>query len=285
MDNQSPNVRRRRLGRVLRGLREDAGLTLEAAAKAAGVPRATLGRIETADARRLRHTDLDSLADLYEVDESTRQAMHELARQSKERGWWSKYRDVFGDQALPDWEAEASMIRRFEGLTVPGLLQTPEYAAAVFRAGRVIPEDEVQRRVEARMKRREIFNRVKPPHMVAVIDEGALRRLIGGPQVMHDQLTHIRNMAARHNIDIQVLPYSAGAHLALAGPFTILDFPEPKDQPIVHVETNMDGLYLEQLDDIERYNVAFSNVQGVALSTALSDEFIADVMQSLESTR
>ncbi|WP_020380065.1 helix-turn-helix domain-containing protein [Nocardiopsis potens] len=283
MDHQSPNIRRRRLGQVLRSLREDAGMTLDAAAKAAGVPRATLGRIETADARRLRHSDLDSLADLYEVGRQEREAMHRLAQQAKERGWWSKYKDVFGNRALPDWEIEASMIRTFEGLTIPGLFQTPAYAAAVFRAGRALPESEVERRVEARMYRREIFNRIDPPHMMAVIDEGALRRLIGGREVMREQLTHLKHLALRHHIDIQVLPYEAGAHLALGGPFSILEFPDPKDLPIVYVGTAADDLFLEQSDEIERYTVAFSNVQGVALSTALSAEFIDDVLKSLES--
>lgn len=239
----------------------------------------TFGRIETADARRLRSGDLDALASVYKVDDKNREAMHQLAQQSKERGWWSKYRDVFGDQALPDWEAEASMIRSFEALTIPGLFQTPEYATAVFQAGRAVREEDVARRVEARMQRREIFNRIKSPHMVAVIDEGALRRLVGGPETMRDQLTHLKNMAHRHHIDIQVLPYIAGAHLALGKPFTILDFPESKDQPLVYVGTATDDLFLEQPEEIERYNVAFGNVQGVALSTSLSVEFIDDILR------
>ncbi|ASU82940.1 XRE family transcriptional regulator [Nocardiopsis gilva YIM 90087] len=285
MEAHSPNIRRRRLGHALRRFREDAGMTLEAASQASGVPRATIGRIETADARRLRHTDLDALADLYKVDQQTREAMHEHARQSKERGWWSKYRDVFGDRALPDWEAEACMIRTFEGLTIPGLFQTPDYAAAVFRAGRAMPEDDVARRVEARMARREIFNRIKPPHVLAVIDEGALRRLIGGPDVMREQLTHLKHLALRHHIDMQVLPYEAGAHLALAGPFRILEFPGSKDQPIVHVETATDSLFLEQPDELERYTLAFSNVQGVALSTALSVKFIDQILLSFEGNQ
>ncbi|GLU48381.1 hypothetical protein Nans01_27320 [Nocardiopsis ansamitocini] len=238
--------------------------------------------METADAKRLRHTDLDALADLYEVDTATREAMHELANQSKERGWWSKYKDVFGDNALPDWEAETSMIRTFQAQVIPGLLQTPAYAASVFRAGRALEEEHITRRVEARMARRAILNRVNPPHLSAVIDEAALRRIIGGPEVMREQLTYLTRMALRHNIDIQVLPYSAGAHLALAGPFTVLDFPEQRDSPIVYVATAADSLFLEQADEIARYNVAFGNVQGVALSTALSAEFIATVLRDLE---
>ncbi|CAL9612882.1 hypothetical protein SUDANB121_05688 [Nocardiopsis dassonvillei] len=280
----SPSVRRRRLARELRRLREAHDLKLAAAAKGSGVPLSTLSSIENATARRIRTRDIDALADLYNTTEDVRSALHKLTRESKETGWWSSYKDIFGGNALPDFEAEASMIRRFEGLTLPGLLQTPEYAAAVFRAGRVLPETDVERRVQARMERKSIFNRIKPPHFIAVIDEGALRRVIGGPAVMRDQLEYLKNMALRHHIDIQVLPYSAGAHLALAGPFTILDFPTPIDPPLVYVGTAVDGLYMDQTEDVEQYNVAFSNVQGVALSTALSFELIEDVLKSLEST-
>lgn len=280
----SPSVRRRRLARELRRLREAHDLKLAAAAKGAEVPLSTLSSIENATARRIRTRDIDALADLYGTTDDVRAALHRLTKESKETGWWSSYKDIFGSNALPDFEAEASMLRRFEGLTLPGLLQTPEYAAAVFRAGRAIPEADVERRVQARMERRNIFNRIKPPHLIAVIDEGALRRVIGGPAVMRAQLEHLKNMALRHHIDVQVLPYSAGAHLALAGPFTILDFPTPIDPPLVYVGTAVDGLYLDRPEDVERYNVAFSNVQGVALSTALSFELIEDVLKSLEST-
>jgi transcriptional regulator with XRE-family HTH domain len=278
----SPTVRRRRLARELRRLREAHSLKLAAAAKESGVPLSTISSIENATARRIRARDIDALAELYRASEEERGALHELTRESKVSGWWSSYKDVFGGNALPDFEAEASLIRRFEGLTIPGLLQTPEYSAAVMRAGRVIEESDVERRVQARMERKNIFNRIKPPHMVAVIDEGALRRVIGSPEVMQEQLIHLKNMALRHHIDIQVLPYTAGAHLALAGPFTILDFPTPKDPPIVYVETAMDGLYLDQPGELERYTLAFGNVQSVALSTSPSFQLIDDVLRSLE---
>ncbi|NKY99941.1 helix-turn-helix domain-containing protein [Nocardiopsis alborubida] len=281
----SPSVRRRRLARELRRLREAHGLKLAAAAKDSRVPLSTISSIENATARRIRARDIDALADLYNASEEMREALHELTRESKESGWWSRYRDVFEGNALPDFEAEASLIRRFEGLIIPGLLQTPAYSAAVFRAGRVLEESEVGRRVQARMERKNIFNRVKPPHMIAVIDEGALQRAIGGHEVMREQLEHLRNMALRHHIDIQILPYQAGAHLALAVPFTILDFPAAKDPSIVYLETVTDDLYLDKPEEVEAYSLAFSNVQGVALSTTLSFELIEDVLESLESAR
>lgn len=282
MEQKSPNIRRRRLGRVLRSLREDAALTLEAAAKGAEVPRSTLGRMETAEARRLRHTDLESLADFYEVDTETREGMHDLARESKQRGWWSKYKDVFGEHALPDWESEAGAIRTFQLQLIPGLFQTPRYAAAIFRGGRATTDEDIERLVEARMSRQQILNQVHPPRVTAVIDEAVLRRLIGGREVMKEQLEHLRNLAVRHNIDVQVLPYEAGEHLGMEGAFTILEFPEPKDTPIVHIETATTSLFLESADELDAYNVAFSNVQGVALSTSLSAEFIQEIVTSLE---
>lgn len=280
----SPSVRRRRLARELRRMREAHDLKLSAAAKESEVPLSTISSIENATARRIRPRDIDVLAELYGASEEEREALHELTRESKESGWWSSYRDVFGSNALPDFEAEASVIRSFEGLTIPGLLQTPEYAAEVFRAGRVLGETDVERRVAARMERKSILNSIKPAHMVSVIDEGALRRLIGGPEVMAEQLTFLTNIALRHHVDIQVLPYSAGAHLALAGPFAILGFPAPKDVPIVYVETAVDGLYLDEPQELERYTLAFGNAQGAALSTTLSFHLIEDILKSLENT-
>lgn len=279
----SPTVRRRRLARELRRLRESQPLKLSAAAQGSGVPLSTISSIENAAARRIRARDIDALSDLYSASSEERESLHRLTQESKEAGWWSSYKDVFGSNALPDFEAEASHIRRFEGLTVPGLLQTPEYAAEVFRAGRMLEESSVERRVQARMGRKDILNRIRPPHMSAVIDEGALRRTIGGPEVMREQLLHLKNMALHHNIDVQVLPWSAGAHLALAGPFTILGFPTPTDPPIVYVETAVDDLYLDKPEDVEQYELAFGNVQGVALSTTQSFQLIEESIKSLEN--
>lgn len=281
-NQKSPNIRRRRLGQVLRGLREECGLTLDAAAKGAGVPRSTLGRMETAEARRLRHTDLDALAVFYQVDSETREGMHGLAREAKERGWWSKYKDVFGERALPDWEAEASAIRTYEAQLIPGLFQTPNYASAIFRGGRATLDEDIERLVEARMSRQQILNRVYPPRMTAVIDEAALHRLIGGSEVMCEQLKHLSHLAMRHNIDVQVLPYDAGEHLGMEGAFTVLEFPEPRDTPIVYVGTATTGLVLEGAEELDVYNMTFSNVQGVALSSSLSIEYIRKIATSLE---
>lgn len=281
----SPTVRRRRLGFELRRLREEHGFTLEAASKESGVPRATIGKIETAESIRTRTRDLDALADLYEVDRESRAGLHQLSRESKHKGWWSRYKDVFSDRALPDFEGEASAIRTFQAQVIPGLFQTPRYAEEVFRGGRAMDDPSLERRVEARITRQGLLSGVGAPHMTAVIDEAALRRVVGSAPIMLEQLEHLEHLALRHNIDIQVLTFSSGAHLGMAGAFTILDFPEPRDPSIVYVSTAADGLYLEQPDDIERYNVAFSNVQGIALSSIPSMRFIAGIKASIESER
>lgn len=279
----SPTIRRRRLGFELRRLREEHGYTLDEAAKMSGVPRATIGKIETAEARRTRTRDLDALAGLYKMDQESREAVQRLSRESKEKGWWSRYKDVFSERALPDFEAEASALRTYEAQVIPGLFQTPDYAEEVFKGGRATDDPGITRQVEARLARQQILSRVKAPRMTAVIDEGALRRRVGTPETMTDQMEHLENLALRHNIDIQVLPFSSGAHLGMAGSFTILEFPEPRDSPIVYVGTPSDDLYLEQPSDIERYNLTFSNVQGAALSATASIQFITDIRASAES--
>ncbi|MGW9348022.1 helix-turn-helix domain-containing protein [Nocardiopsis flavescens] len=277
----SPTIRRRRLGFELRRLREEHGLTLDEAGKRSGVPRATIGKIETAEARRTRGRDLDALADLYAVDPATREALHQLSRQSKEKGWWSRYKDIFSDHALPDFEAEASVIRTYEAQVIPGLFQTASYAEDVFKGGRTTDDPGIARRVEARITRQSILSQVGAPHMTAVIDEGALRRIVGSPATMAEQLTHLENLALRHNIDIHVLPFTSGSHLGMTGSFTILDFPEPRDPSLVYVGTAADGLYLEQPGEVERYNLAFGNVQGAALSSTESLRFIATIKASV----
>ncbi|MFJ6022585.1 helix-turn-helix domain-containing protein [Nocardiopsis alba] len=279
----SPTIRRRRLGFELRRLREEHGFTLDEAAKRSDVPRATIGKIETAEARRTRARDLDALADLYEVDEESRAGLHQLSRESKEKGWWSRYKDVFSERALPDFESEASALRTYEAQVIPGLFQTPEYATDVFKGGRATDDPGITRKVEARLTRQQILSTAKAPHMTAVIDEGALRRQVGTSTIMAEQLKHLENLALRHNIDIQVLPFSTGAHLGMGGSFTIMEFPEPRDSPIVYVGTPSDDLYLEQPGDIERYNLTFSNVQGAALSVTDSVQFIASLRASVES--
>jgi transcriptional regulator with XRE-family HTH domain len=279
----SPSIRRRRLSSELRRLRTEAGFTLAEAAKQAGLGRSNLGKMEQAESKTVPAAALDKLLDLYNVREpQTRVAMHALAQDAKQRGWWSKYKGLFDDdRALPDFEAEASTIRTFEALCIPGLLQTPEYAHALFEGGRYTSLPEIERRVAFRMARREILNRVRPAHFRAVLDEAALRRVIGGPDVMHAQLMHLLHMAEMPHVDVQVIPFQDGSHAGLTAPFAILDFPDPRDSSIVYVGTIAGSVFFEQEDEVERYNVTYGDLQGSALSTKQSAALIKTAADSL----
>ncbi|GLU45892.1 helix-turn-helix domain-containing protein [Nocardiopsis ansamitocini] len=279
----SPTLRLRRLVAELKQGRENKNFTVAQAGQRLGWTASKISKIETTETRRIMAADLDRLLDLYDIDDpAKRSALHALARDAKERGWWSKYREVFGEQALPDFEAEASVIRTFEGLVVPGLLQTPEYAEALFRGGRYTGPDDIERRVRARMARREILTRFNPVHLRAVLDEAALRRMIGDTEIMHEQLQHLLYMAKLPNIDVQILPFSVGSHAALVAPFSILEFAEHLNPPIVHVGTVTDSVFFEQAGDVERYNMTFGDIQGTAISTSQSARFITELSESLE---
>ena len=282
--SHSPTLRRRRLSAELKRAREEANITSTNAAKTLRWAAGKLSMIENAEIQKVKADDLNKMLDLYQVnDPDRREALHALARDAKVRGWWSKYKEVFGPQSLPDFEAEASTIRTFESSVIPGLFQTPEYAHAVFQGGRYTGAEEVQHRTQARMARREILTRFNPTKLRVVLDEAALRRPMGSNKIMAGQMSHLLYMAKLPNVDLQVLPFEAGAHNALIAPFSILEFPEPLDLPIVFIETATGGLFLEESDEVEQHTVTFSDAQGSALSTAQSAKFIADVLKSLES--
>jgi transcriptional regulator with XRE-family HTH domain len=264
----SPTVRRRRLSHALRELRKAAGITATDAAKQLEWDPSKVSRMERNEWKLPNVHDIRLLLDLYGVtDERQREALVMLARESRHRGWWADYADVFRG-SLPDFENGASTIRAYEGLLVPGLLQTADYAKAIWRAGQVHEEATVERGVRARLARQEILARDNPPSLVALIDEAALLKLVGGPDIMADQIRHLIEMAARPSITIQIVPNDAGAHAALLGAFTILDFPE--DPSLVFLETPTDSLWLELPEEYQRYSLMFSHVMAVALSPEVS---------------
>ncbi|MFB8765612.1 helix-turn-helix domain-containing protein [Nocardiopsis alba] len=280
----SPTLRRRRLSAELKRARSEAKLTSTQAAKALGWAAGKLSQVENAETQKVKADDLGKMMDLYKIhDPARREALHALAQDAKVRGWWSKYREVFGPQSLPDFEAEASTIRTFESSVIPGLLQTPAYTTALMQQGRYTDVEAIERRVNARMERRQILTQVNPVRLRVILDEAALHRMIGGREVMAEQIRHLLHMAKFPNVDVQLLPLAAGSHAALVSPFTILEFPEPFDLPLVFIDTATYGLFLEEPEEVEAHSVTFSDTQGSALSTAQSARFISDILRSLES--
>ncbi|MBB6119177.1 helix-turn-helix domain-containing protein [Nocardiopsis algeriensis] len=278
----SPTVRRRRLARILRDLREESGDTLDIAAKKSGIPRATLGKMETATLKRIRTAHIDALAELYGVDRSAWEGMHQLAKDASESGWWSKYKDVFNATGLPSFEVEASFIRVYEAQVVPGLLQIPAYTRAVFLGANAYSEERIQRHIKARMERQKILGVLHPPEYAAIIDESALRRHAGGATVMQEQFQHLIEMATRPNIAIQVLPFSAGMHAANLGSFQIMEFPEPRDPTIGYAETPTSTLYVESSEDIRRYDAMWREASSAALTVSQTIDFLQDLLESIE---
>lgn len=280
----SPTIRRRRLARILRDLREESGHTLDSASKESGIPRSTIGRLEGHEGKRIQPAHLDALARLYDLNEETWKSLHQLAKDAGERGWWSKYKDIFSADGLPSFEVEASCIRTYQTQVIPGLLQTTAYTRAVFTGTSMVQEEQIQRHVDGRMKRQEILNRLYPPEYVAIIDEAALRRPAGGVEAMREQLFHLTEMAKRSRISIHVLPFSAGMHAANLGGFQILDFPEPTDPTIGYMETPTCKIFSEEDEDIRRYETLWREAHNAALTAAQSVSFIGDMITSLKGT-
>jgi hypothetical protein len=258
-----PTVRRMLLGAQLRRLREANAITREDAgweirASESKISRMELGRVG------FKERDVADLLTLYGVvDGEQRQALLELARQSNTPGWWHTYGDL-----LPNWfqsylglEGAAALIRTYELQFVPGLLQTPDYARAVTLLGhREASPAEIDRRVELRMARRQVLNRQDAPQLWIVMDEAALRRPIGGPEVMRAQLEFLVESTRKPNIRIQVVPFEAGGHAAAGGAFTILRFPDPDLPDVIYIEQLTSALYLDKRDDVDHYAVAMERL-------------------------
>jgi transcriptional regulator with XRE-family HTH domain len=282
-ERPAPSVRARRLARELRRLREATELTGEAAATQLGWSSAKVSRLETARTP-ITVSDLRKLLNLYGASDAEADRLVDLARTSRERGWWENYVGEAPSEygTYIGLEADASSISSFTAILVPGLLQTEDYARAMLKSLLLMPPREVERLVEVRRKRQDrIYRADKAPLMLrAVIDESALRRQIGGPDVLRDQLRHLVSTAAElDNVELQVLPYSAGAHPALDGTFTILSF--PRDPEIVTLEHLDSHLFVEGEKAVYRYTLVFNELVNKALSPVESAAFINQVITDL----
>jgi transcriptional regulator with XRE-family HTH domain len=272
-------MRRRRLAAELRKCREQRGWALTDAAKRLGWQQSRLSRIETRQSG-IAAPDLRKLLNAYEVeDEGYRNRLFELARRGNERGWWKKYAGLItGEYAdLISLEEEARTIRVYEQELVHGLVQTQDYARAYFRAAWPSgTSGEIDRRVEIRMERQEILARSDPapPRLHVVLSEGTLRRPVGGREVMYGQLEQLVRPRDRGNVTIQVLPFDAGVHPAMVGPFTMMTFPDPDDLGIVYVENATGALFLEEPAELRAYDEIWSALQAGALSPEDSQAFL-----------
>ncbi|MBB3051286.1 transcriptional regulator with XRE-family HTH domain [Prauserella isguenensis] len=260
---QGPTVRRRRLAGELRRLREAADLTIDDVAERLECSASKVSRVETGNVG-VTPRDARDMLGVYGVTGEEADALVQLAREARKRGWWHAYNEVFTGTFV-GLEADASSLRAYQALLVPGLLQTRRYARAVIRAMRPdATENEIDRRVEARMERQALLQDAHPPEYWAVMDEAVLHRAVGGVEVMAEQLWRMLDVAALPHATIQVVPFGGGAHPGMEGPFLILGFPEQADQDVVYVDSTNGGLYLEDAAEVHRYALMFDHLRAAA---------------------
>ncbi|MEU1009035.1 helix-turn-helix transcriptional regulator [Streptomyces sp. NPDC088810] len=276
--NVNPTVRRRRLGQELRRLRELKGMTAEEVAERLLVSQSKISRLENGR-RSISQRDVRDLCGVYEVeDQRIVDSLMEMARDSRQQGWWHTFGDIPYSVYI-GLETDAESLRVYEPQLVTGLLQTRAYAEALVQGA--LPETstaEIEKRVQVRMRRQErITAENNPLRLWVVLDEAALRRLVGSKLVMREQLEHLIEMSQLPHVTVQVLPFEVGAHPGLNGQYAILEFADAADSSVVYLEGVTSDLYLEKAQDVQKYAVMYEHLRAQSLNVEASRQFIADV--------
>jgi hypothetical protein len=279
--DEGPTLRRRRLGAELKRCREVAGLTQEIVGRHFEWHAAKVTRIETARVA-VTARDVKDLLTLYGVDdEEYREALMALARLSRERTWWTDYRDIMRPGNFVGLEAEATLLRTWEPVLIPGLLQTEAYMRALMRTGRASdPPHHIDRRVALRLKRQGRLTAANPLALAAIIDESVVRRIVGGPEVMKDQLRHLIEVAQLPTVTVQILPFDAGEHPFLGGSAALLEFRETTHLDVVYLEGLAGDYYEEQHSEVARYRDEFERLSAKALDSRLSIKMVEGLLHS-----
>ncbi|MEV6675061.1 helix-turn-helix transcriptional regulator [Streptomyces sp. NPDC051162] len=274
----NPTVRRRRLGQELRKLRELKGMTAEEVAERLLVSQSKISRLENGR-RSISQRDVRDLCGVYGVeDHRIVDSLMQMAKESRQQGWWHAFGDIPYSVYI-GLETDAASLRVYEASLVPGLLQTPNYASAVTEGS--WPEAtaaDIERRVQVRMRRQErITDPDNPLRLWAVIDESALRRIVGNRSIMQEQMRKLVEFSMEPHITVQVLPYDVGAHPGMYGKFCILEFNDPQDASTVYLEGITSDLYLEKPNDVQTYSVMYEHLRMQALNAEHSRQFIEHV--------
>jgi transcriptional regulator with XRE-family HTH domain len=276
--NVNPTVRRRRLGSELRKLREQKGMTAEEVAARLLVSQSKISRLENGR-RSISQRDVRDLCGVYGVeDQRIVESLMNMARESRQQGWWHAFGDVPYSVYI-GLETEAESLRVYDSLVVPGLLQTRRYAQAVIEG--MLPEstpEQIERRIEIRLRRQDrISDPQSPLRFWVVVDESALRRMVGTRDIMREQLEYLAQMSTLSHVTVQILPYGAGAHPGMMGNFSILEFTNASDSSVVYIEGVTSDLYLEKPTDVHGYSVMYEHLRAQALSAEASRQFVAEV--------
>ena len=276
--NVNPTVRRRRLGQELRRLRELKGMTAEEVAERLLVSQSKISRLENGR-RSISQRDVRDLCGVYEVeDHRIVDSLMQMAKDSRQQGWWHAFGDIPYSVYI-GLETDAESLRVYEPQVVPGLLQTRSYAEALINGALPeAPPADIEKRVNVRARRQDRVNAPEHPlRLWAVIDESALRRLVGGKQVMIEQLEHLIEQSKLPHVTVQVLPFDMGAHPGINGQYAILEFPDAADSSVVYIEGVTSDLYLEKANDVQRYSVMYEHLRAQALNVDQTRQFIGDI--------
>ncbi|MEU6095209.1 helix-turn-helix transcriptional regulator [Streptomyces sp. NPDC047079] len=286
----APTLLKMLVGVQLAGIREGAGLSQEQAARALGFSPAKLSRIEAGKGRRPpTEGDVRALLRLYEADDHEATVLVKLLRRAGEPGWWQRY----DKRLMPEWfdrlvglQEAAAAIRTFEIQYVPGLLQTAAYTRAVVERGLpTASAAEVQRRVELRMRRRELLSRADAPQLWAILDESILMRVLGDREVMREQLEHLVEMARLPHVTVQIVPLDVTHASAPAIPVTYLRFGGLDLPDIVYLEHIRSANFLEDRDETEEYRVVLDRLADEALDPRASLELLRETLEQRYSAR
>lgn len=261
-----PTVRRRQLGAELRRLREQAGKRIEDAATHLECSMSKISRVETGQAP-IKGRDVRDLLEWYGVSDPLRiETVMQIHKDAQQQGWWAHYGDVLpsGMATYAGLESDARVLRQYESTVVPGLLQTEDYARAVIATAWFNQPHETDQLVRFRKERQTLLTRQPDPlELWVVLEESALRRPVGGREVMAAQLRHLAETVTMPNVTLQIMPTAKGAHVAMAGPFSLLEF-QPHASTVVYVESAAGNVYLEKERDVRTFVQTFDLLRATA---------------------
>jgi transcriptional regulator with XRE-family HTH domain len=280
----NPTVRRRRLGQELRRLRELKGMTAEEVADRLLVSQSKISRLENGR-RSISQRDVRDLCEVYGVDDRRMvDSLMQMAKDSRQQGWWHSFGDIPYSVYI-GLETDAASLRVYDPQVVPGLLQTKLYAESLIAGA--LPETaqgDIDKRVQVRMRRQDRIQAAENPlRLWTVLDEAALRRVVGNRVVMRDQLDHLVEQSHLPHVTVQVIPFEMGAHPGLNGQYAILEFPDTTDSSVVYIEGVTSDLYLEKTNDVQRYSVMYEHLRAQALNVEQSRQFIANIAKTYAS--
>ncbi|BAL90526.1 putative DNA-binding protein [Actinoplanes missouriensis 431] len=285
-DNGGATVRRLQLGAHLRALRRAKGVTRDEAGYRIRGSESKISRMELGKVS-FKERDVTDLLKLYGVeDPAEHQRVLALAREANTPSWWHAYGDVLDTwfQNYLDLEQAAELIRTYEVQFVPGLLQTDAYARAVIRLGHDHADPgEIDRRARLRMARKQVLARPDAPRLWAVLDEAVLRRPIGGPEVLREQIQSLLDVCDSPAVRLQVMPFASGGHAAAGGAFTILRFPHEKLPDVVYIEHLTSGLYLERREEVDHYAAAFGRLSIEAEHPSRTPDLLRAMLADIDS--